>query len=182
MKKHTVTVFGSARGNETADLLATSYKLGGLIAEAGWVLCNGGYGGTMEAAARGAAEKGGEIVAVTVESFQREPNPYSSKVISRSRLLERLESLLELGDAFVVLPGGTGTLLEIAAVLEFQNKGMFQMKPMILYSDYWRQYFDSIKDILCKVNKSKTLELLYLATATEEIIEIIRTFFHDTLE
>ena len=121
--KRTVTVFGSGTVGPTDPLYRTATELGRMIAESGWALCNGGYGGTMEAAARGAVEAGGHTIGVTCRAFGRSgPNEFIREEISTSDLLERLGTLVRLGDAYVVLDGGTGTLAELALVWEMANK------------------------------------------------------------
>jgi uncharacterized protein (TIGR00725 family) len=110
------------------------------LAQAGFAIANGGYGGTMEASAKGATEAGGEVIGVTCLAFGRGmANKFISREIATKSLNERLEKLIELGSSYVVLAGGTGTLLELAMVWELKNKGFFTaQKPIILLGEYWR--------------------------------------------
>lgn len=142
----TVTVFGSALAQPGDEAYALAMDLGRRLATSGFRLCNGGYGGTMEAAARGAREALGApagTVGVTCELFhQRRANPWIDDVHPSRTLFERIEHLVALGDAFIILPGGTGTLLELAAVLELTAKGLVAPRPIILLGDYWRTVVD----------------------------------------
>ena len=94
----------------------------------------------MFASAEAAAKAGGEVIGVTCTAFKRgRANEYVSREILTSSLNERLNKLIELGDGYVVLPGGTGTLLELAAVWELKNKGFLDGgKPIILMGEFWR--------------------------------------------
>jgi len=131
-----VTVFGSSRVWSGSAAYATAHAVGACVARHGCELVNGGYSGTMEAAARGAREAGGEVVGVTVRTFDcATPNQFLSRRIETADLFERLARLVELGDLYVVLPGGTGTLLEFSLVWELLNKGI-SPKP-ILVDDTW---------------------------------------------
>lgn len=135
-----VTVFGSSQPEPLSPAYQTAYELGHAIAAAGWTLCNGGYGGTMEAAARGAVEAGGHTIGVTCSALggRGGPNPYIRQEVPTFDLLTRLDTLVRLGWAYVVLPGGTGTLLELALVWEMLNKSLLRRKaPIILLGDFW---------------------------------------------
>lgn len=139
MKKRTVTIFGSSRCRPADELYKIAYELGATIAHRGWVVCNGGYAGTMEASAKGAAEGGGPTIGVTCERFSASAaNPFIQEEIRATSLTERLATLARLGDAYVVLPGGTGTLLELSFVWERARKlgGGFS-RPIVLLGDYW---------------------------------------------
>lgn len=111
----TVTIFGSSRPLPGSEEYRIAQETGAMLASGGFTICNGGYGGTMEAAARGAHEAGGHTVGVTAGIFDRRANKWIKEVVSTNTLVERLLKLIELGDAYVLLRGGTGTLLELAA-------------------------------------------------------------------
>lgn len=135
-----VTVFGSSQPAPLTPAYQAAYELGRAIAAAGWTLCNGGYGGTMEAAARGAVEAGGHTIGVTCAAFggRSGPNAYIRQEVPTFDLLTRLNTLVRLGWAYVVLPGGTGTLLELALVWELLNKSLLRRRaPLILLGEHW---------------------------------------------
>lgn len=140
MPAYTVTIFGSGTASPNDDLYATARELGRLCAQAGWAVCNGGYGGTMEATARGAREAGGHTIGVTCPAFGRGgPNRWIAEQIETDNLFDRVRKLIELGDAYVVLPGGTGTLVELALVWELRCKGLIAARrPVLLLGDFWR--------------------------------------------
>jgi predicted Rossmann-fold nucleotide-binding protein len=101
----------------------------------------------MEAGARGAVEAGGHTMGVTLSNLgRRGPNPYIRQEIPTFSLLVRLETLIRLGHAYVVLPGGTGTLLELAAVWEMSNKRILRRAaPLILLGEHWRPVVAAVR-------------------------------------
>lgn len=123
MADTTITVFGSSSPKPGSTAYETAYDLGKAIAARGWHLCNGGYGGTMEASAKGAHDHGGSVTGVTCSIFGRSgPNAYLTHEVATDNLYQRVSELIDRGDAYVVLPGGTGTLVELALVWELINK------------------------------------------------------------
>ena len=146
MSERTITIFGTGRAGPGDDAYNLAYKTGKLLAKAGFTIANGGYGGTMFAAAKGAAEAGGQIIGVTCSAFKAgTANEYISREIVTGSLEERLDKLIKLARAYVVLPGGTGTLLELAKVWELKNKGFPDAdKPIILVSGFWLPLLDLI--------------------------------------
>ena len=146
MSVKTITIFGTGRAKPGDAAHTLGYKVGKLLSQAGFTIANGGYGGTMLAAAKGAAEAGGKIIGVTCSAFKDgKANEFISREIVTCSLDERLDTLLKLGQAYVVLPGGTGTLLELANVWELKNKGFLEAdKPIILVGGFWRPLLDLI--------------------------------------
>lgn len=146
MSERTITIFGTGRAGPGDDAYELAYKTGKLLARAGFTIANGGYGGTMLAAAKGAAEAGGQVIGVTCSAFKASTaNEYISREIVTDSLEERLHKLMKLGHAYVVLPGGTGTLLELANVWELKNKGFPDTdKPIILVGGFWLPLLDLI--------------------------------------
>ena len=147
MSEKTVTIFGTGNAKPGDSAYAMAYETGKVLAQAGFTIVNGGYGGTMLASAEGAFQVGGKTIGVTCSAFKRgRANEYISREIVTDSLDERLNKLIELGQAYVVLPGGTGTLLELAMVWELKNKGfMHQSKPVILVGRFWKPLIDLIE-------------------------------------
>jgi len=141
-----VTIFGTSRASAGGAIFTLAYETGALLAKVGFTVANGGYGGTMLAAAKGAAEAGGEIIGVTCSAFKsRRANKYVTREIVTGSLDERLDTLVKLGQAYIVLPGGTGTLLELAKVWELKNKGFLKTdKPIILLGGFWKPLIELI--------------------------------------
>ncbi|HXE74922.1 MAG TPA: LOG family protein [Candidatus Xenobia bacterium] len=132
-----VTVFGSSRPEPGSEPYETARRLGELLARAGFGVATGGYGGTMEAVSRGAREAGGKTIGVTAAVFNSPANQWVEEEIRVATWHERLLKLVELGAGYVVLPGGTGTLVELAVVWEWINKGFLLEKPVVTLGDFW---------------------------------------------
>lgn len=133
-----LVIFGGSDCGPTSGLCAAAEEVGRAAAQAGWTVVNGGYGGTMAASARGAREGGGRAIGVTCSIFKSPPNPHLSEIVPTNNLYHRLNALIELGDAYVVLPGSTGTLAELALVWELVNKRMIPRRPILCWGEYWR--------------------------------------------
>jgi uncharacterized protein (TIGR00730 family) len=137
-KRNTLVIFGGSAIDASGEICAAAEAIGRAAARAGWAIANGGYGGTMESSARGAHEAGGQAIGVTCSVFKSSPNPYIDEIIKTDNLFDRLRALIEIGDAYVVLPGSTGTLAELAVVWELVNKKMLPRRPILGWGDYWR--------------------------------------------
>ncbi len=146
MNEKTITIFGTAKARPGDAAYKLAYETGKELAHAGFTIANGGYGGTMLAAAKGASEAGGKTIGVTCSAFeQSRANEFISREIVVDSLDERLDTLINLGQAYVVLPGSTGTLLELAKVWELKNKGFLTAgKPIILVGGFWKPLVDLV--------------------------------------
>ncbi|MBL7215434.1 MAG: LOG family protein [Phycisphaerae bacterium] len=165
-----ITVFGTSKAQPGDSVFVLAETVGRLLAENGFCLVNGGYGGTMLAAAKGAAESGGRVLGVTCRVFKHgKANEYVTEEIQTDSLAERLAKLVDLGQAYLVLPGGTGTLLELADVWEHKNKGFSNAdKPIILVGNFWQPLLgmmaaadvDSVLHVECAETAEDAVELL----------------------
>jgi hypothetical protein len=171
MDEIVISVFGTGRAKpgEPAYLLAR--QVGRALAGAGFAIANGGYRGTMHAAAEGAAQAGGTVIGVTCSAFKNSvANEYVMREIVACSLEERLSTLVRLGRAYVVLPGGTGTLLELATVWELKNKGFLdRAKPIILMGEFWRPLVD-----LMAIDDPACTRHIAVAETPEQAVELIK--------
>jgi uncharacterized protein (TIGR00730 family) len=165
-----VTIFGTSRAKAGDTIFTLATETGRLLAQAGFTIANGGYGGTMLAAAKGAAEAGGEIIGVTCSAFKSsKANKYVTREVVTGSLDERLDTLVKLGRAYIVLPGGTGTLLELAKVWELKNKGFLTTnKPIILLGGFWKPLVE-----LVAIDDADSSRFVKLADAPKQAVEII---------
>ena len=170
MNKKTITIFGTSKAREGDSTYMLAYETGRLLAQAGFTIANGGYGGTMLAAAKGASEAGGEVIGVTCAAFKNSrPNKYVSREVVTTSLDERLDRLIQLGQAYVVLPGGTGTLLELAKVWELKNKGFLKTdKPIILLGGFWKTLVGSVAG-----EDPDSSRYIKLANEPQQVIKLI---------
>lgn len=171
----TVTIFGSAIPDENDAQYKFAYELGASLAKNGFNICNGGYGGIMEAVSKGAYDNGGFVYGVTIELWDKEPNQFITVEVREQKLFERITKLLELGDAYVILQGGTGTFLEFAAVLEYANKNLQQKKPVICHSQMWKEIV-TVMNKQMEIEKRRT-DLVKCIESVDEIVEYLKTLF-----
>lgn len=136
-----VGVFGSSLPREGEAAYEEAREIGRLVARReGRIVC-GGYGGVMEAVCRGAAEAGGSSLGVILEGRQ-DPNRWVTRVSAETDLSARLKRLRDASDAWIFLPRGLGTMLELVWISESVVKGDVGPRPFILLGDYWRATVD----------------------------------------
>ena len=170
MSEKVVTIFGTGRAKSGDAVYMLAAEMGRLLGQSGFVVANGGYGGTMLASAKGAVEAGGETIGVTCRAFKRgSANAYVRREIVTGSLDERLRTLIGVGQGYVVLPGGTGTLLELAMVWELKNKGFLDgRRPIILVGDFWKP----LLDLLVK-DDPESGGCVYCADGPEQVRDIL---------
>jgi uncharacterized protein (TIGR00730 family) len=170
MSEKIISIFGSGRAGSGEPAYELAYKLGRLLAETGFTIANGGYGGTMLAAAKASARAGGKIIGVTCTAFGRGPaNKYITREIVTASLDERLDTLVKLGAGYVILPGGTGTLLELAKVWELKNKGFLgRQKLIILAGVFWKPLVE-----LVTADDPGCARYVHLAEEPEQVRDIL---------
>ncbi len=134
-----VTVFGSARFKEDHSFYRLAREVGGRLARSGFTLLTGGGPGIMEAANRGAKEAGGRSVGCNIElPFETSHNPYLDTWVDFRYFFVRKVMLVKYSYAFVVMPGGFGTMDEIFETLTLIQTGKIQRFPLVLMgTEYW---------------------------------------------
>ena len=166
-----VAVFGSGAG--PPEDLDRGRALGLALARAGYGVINGGYGGVMDASARGASEAGGLAIGVTCKAFvdRAGANPHCTEVIEAATLVDRLAILIDRASAYVVLPGGVGTLIELALAWEHLRRDLVTPRPLVVWEEPWRR----IARILEEGPYAETgHELLTWVSGVEEAVAAIR--------
>lgn len=150
-----VTIFGSSIPAEGEKEFNDAFKLGKFLGVAGISICCGGYQGIMNAVSKGAAIYNVERIGVLVKIFNAVPSEYLSKKIICKNLYERLDNLISLADAFITLPGGTGTMLELSLVWELMNKNLITEKPIACVGKMWQRIVETMEE-RTKIEKRKT--------------------------
>lgn len=171
--KHIVTIFGSSKPSAEEPEYKLAYELGKLLAENSFDICNGGYGGVMEASALGAKNGGGKSIGIVTEHFQRLANPYIAEVICVKTLMDRLLKLVELGDAYVILRGSTGTLVELATVWEYMNKSAIKSKPIIIIGDFWFPLINTLKTELNYEGMKDVTKFISIVESPKECVKLL---------
>ena len=168
-----VAVFGSSEPAPGDAEYELARRVGRLLAEAGYEVVNGGYGGVMEGASLGAREGGGEAVGITTRIFTRgEGNPYLSRELPEQDLYLRTRALIEPSAAYIILPGKAGTLAELTFLWALQRAGLLGRKPVILVGPFWRGLVD---DLLARrlLEPSQAAATAHAATP-EEAVNLVR--------
>lgn len=138
-----ISVFGSSRpqpGDSDFDL---AYQLGHELAIAGYAVANGAYSGTMTAVSQGAAEAGGKVIGVTCDEIEAwrpgGPNRWVTEQVRYPTMWERLVHLVVRNEGVIALPGGVGTLTEIALTWNQLQIEVLPPRPFILLGSFWRE-------------------------------------------
>jgi len=145
-----VTVFGSARFGEDHPRYALAREVGRRVSQVGFTVMTGGGPGLMEAANRGAHEHGGLSVGCNIElPFEQAPNRYLDRVITCHYFFVRKVLLFKYSYAFVVLPGGLGTLDELTEALTLIQTGKIREFPVVLVgTDYWQPFVTLLQEMI----------------------------------
>src|SRR6516225_2472608 len=173
-----VTVFGSARIKSDDPHYELAREMGMAIARLGFTVMTGGGPGIMEAANRGAKEAGGRSVGCNIElPFEQTSNIYLDRCVRLHYFFVRKALLIKYSYAFVVMPGGVGTLDELfEAVTLIQNEKIKHFPIVIMGTDYWRHLIDFIQEMAQRGKISASdLELIYATDSVEEAMTHIRT-------
>ncbi len=174
MVEKVVTVFGSSKPVEGEDEYEFARRLGYELGKIGFTICNGGYSGTMEATARGAKEAGARTIGVTVSIFRGSANKWIDEEIKAKDLFERLKILIEKGDAYVVLRGGTGTLVELSLVWELMNKGLIELKPFVAVN-FWVPIIEVISKQLQYESRLDAIGYIKIINDVDGIVEHLKS-------
>ena len=170
--KKTITVFGSSFPKPGDEEYILAYKLGRFLGESNFNVCSGGYRGIMDAVSKGVTETGGEAIGITVDLYNVKPSENLTKEIKCNSLFERIEKLIDTGDGYIILPGGTGTLVELSVVWEYINKKMMSKKPVVCVGEYWNPIIETIENRM-KLEGRET-GLVKVFNGIDEAVEFIR--------
>lgn len=175
-----VTIFGGAAPQNNGTSYEDAFRLGRKLALAGHVVLTGGYIGTMEAASRGAAEAGGHVIGVTcaeVETWRNvKPNAWVLEERRFPSLHERLLALIDGCDAAIALPGGVGTLLEIAMMWNRMVIDAIPHRPLILVGKGWREAMTAFYSAQGSYVSEPAQALLSYANDVDEAFDLLHAF------
>lgn len=165
----TIAVFGSSRCDEQSTHYAEAYVLGRVLASSGYTVLSGGYGGSMAAVSRGAAEAGGKVIGVTCAIFDpRTGNTWLTEEIKAPTLIDRLHTMVERSDGFVGLRGGIGTLSEVTLVWSLLQTQALDGKRLVLLGGQWRPLIESFM-----THSEMGRSIAALATVVESPAQVI---------
>jgi uncharacterized protein (TIGR00730 family) len=173
-----VTVFGSARIKPGDPHYELTRKMGAAIARLGFTVITGGGPGIMEAANRGAKEAGGRSVGCTIELPSEQPtNVYLDRCVRMHYFFARKTLLVKYSYAFVVMPGGAGTLDELFEALTLIQTGKIKNFPIVIMgTDYWKELLYFIEKMAQRgMIAARDLSLIYATDSVDEAVAHIRT-------
>jgi uncharacterized protein (TIGR00730 family) len=171
-----VTVFGSARFNEGNEYYELARQVGRALAQVGFTVMTGGGPGVMEGANRGAREAGGVSVGCNIElPFEQYPNPYLDQWVVCHYFFVRKVLLLKYSYAFVVLPGGFGTLDELTEALTLIQTSKIDQFPVVLMCRaYWAPFMDLCQRMIAAGTISAhDLDLMLVTDSVDEAMKHI---------
>ena len=170
-----VSVFGSARTPQDSPHYASGVAIGAALAEAGYAVITGGGPGAMEAANRGASEAGGLSVGLGIElPFEQELNEWVDVGIAFRYFFVRKTMFVKYAQAFVILPGGFGTLDELFEALTLVQTRKVTRFPVVLFgSEYWSGLVDWLRTTMVPAATIRDTDL-DLFTVTDDVDEVVR--------
>jgi len=156
-----VTIFGSARVGREDPAYATAVEVGRLLGEAGYAIITGGGPGIMEAGNRGAREAGATSVGLNIElPFEQHVNPYVDVDVDFRYFFVRKTMLVKYAQAFVIFPGGFGTMDELFEALTLIQTGKIRDFPIVLFGrDYWGGLLDWVRSVMLSEGKASQADL-----------------------
>jgi uncharacterized protein (TIGR00730 family) len=173
-----VSIFGSARVKPGSDVYRLAEDLGRRLVEAGFSVITGGGGGVMEAGNKGAAEAGGHSVGLNIElPFEQRPNPYANVRLSFRYFFVRKVIFVKYSVAYIVMPGGYGTLDELAEAITLIQTQRIRPFPVILIgSDYWNGLIEWFRDQLARheMISPDDLDLIRVMDDPADVVRLIR--------
>src|SRR5213075_3031095 len=172
-----VTIFGSARVTEDGRSYDMARKMGAAIAKLGFTVMTGGGPGIMEAANRGAKEVGGRSVGCNIElPGEQAANAYLDRCVRMHYFFVRKALLVKYSYAFVVMPGGAGTLDELFNALTLIQTGKIKNFPVVIMgTDYWKELIGFIEKMARhRMIADADLSLIYATDSAEEAIAHIQ--------
>jgi uncharacterized protein (TIGR00725 family) len=174
-----ISVFGGSQTKEGSTAYSQAMELGSLLAKRGHNVLTGGYMGTMEAVSRGAAEAGGHVIGITCQEIENWRNTGANRWVveewKKDTLIQRLFALIESCDLALALPGGPGTLTEIALMWNLMIIGSLHRRPLILIGGGWRAVFDQVYNTLGEYSPQNQRELLKFAPDIKSAMDMIES-------
>ncbi len=176
-----VTIYGSARVKPDREEYQQAMQIARRLGELGFNIITGGGPGLMEAANKGATEAGVKSVGLNIELPDLQPpNPYSNITLSFNHFYIRKVMLVKYATAFIVLPGGLGTLDELTEVLNLIQTRKIKPFPVILFDgSYWKGFLEWMKDFALARGyiSEEDLTLLRLCDTIDEVFEAVQKWY-----
>ncbi|HYE13679.1 MAG TPA: TIGR00730 family Rossman fold protein [Pyrinomonadaceae bacterium] len=172
-----VAIFGSARTPADSPFYAAAQETAALLVEAGFAVITGGGPGIMEASNRGALDAGGVSIGCNIElPFEQQPNPYQTRSLTFKYFFVRKTMFVKYSTAFIIFPGGFGTLDELFEALTLIQTRKIRNFPVVLFgSEFWGGMMRWVEEQLLgsKYIAEGDLRLLHLTDSPSEVVDIV---------
>ena len=176
-----VAVYGSARVNPEDKLYIQTSEIAFKLGKLGFSIITGGGPGIMEAANKGASEAGVTSVGLNIELPEIQAcNIYSNKSITFHHFFIRKVMLVKYATAFVIMPGGIGTLDELTEVLTLIQTRKIKPFPVLLFdSKYWQGFLDWVRNVSLAAGyvNEEDVHLLRICDTTDEVVEAVQSWY-----
>ncbi|MBA7706213.1 hypothetical protein ES703_115062 [subsurface metagenome] len=177
-----VTIYGSARLQPDDELYTQTEEIAYLLGKAGFNIMTGGGPGVMEAANKGASRAGVKSVGLNIQLPQEQVcNDYANRSITFHHFFVRKVMLVKYASAFVIMPGGLGTLDEVTEVLTLIQTEKIRPFPVILYSTkYWRGFLDWLKGTVldCGAISEEDFDLLRVFDSPKDVVSAVEKWYN----
>ena len=176
-----VTMFGSARTSPDDPVYLEAVETARKLGEAGFAVITGGGGGIMEAGNKGASEAGAESVGLGIElPFEQKINEYVTRAMEFRYFFARKTMFLKYAQAYLIFPGGWGTLDEMMEALTLIQTRKIQQFPVILFgSEYWQGLLDWFRERV-EVEKKISpddMDLIHVVDTPDEVVMIVTDYY-----
>jgi uncharacterized protein (TIGR00730 family) len=176
-----VTIYGSARLKPDDKLFAKTEEIARRLGELGFSIITGGGPGVMEAANKGAIEAGVASIGLNIELPEEQAsNPYATKSITFHHFFVRKVMLVKYATAFVMMPGGLGTLDELTEVLTLIQTGKIKPFPVLLFdSKYWKGFLDWLRNqtLARGFVAEDDFDLLRICDTPDEVVDTVQQWY-----
>ncbi len=176
-----VTIYGSAQVAPSHEYYAKAQQIAYLLGKLGFTIITGGGPGIMEAANKGANEAGSTSIGLNIElPEQQKCNTFATKVITFNHFFVRKVMLVKYASAFIIMPGGLGTLDELTEVLVLIQTQKIKPFPVILFgSEHWKGFLDWLRGRVLEGGfiTKEDLSLLIISDDPDEIVNIIQNWY-----
>jgi uncharacterized protein (TIGR00730 family) len=176
-----VTIYGSARLNPGDELYAQTEEIARRLGEKGFSIITGGGPGVMEAANKGALEAGATSIGLNIELPEEQVcNAYTTKSITFSHFFARKVMLVKYATAFIIMPGGLGTLDELTEVLCLMQTHKIKPFPVVLFhSPYWKGFLDWLRAVVLtrEFVSEEELHALTICDRPDEVVHAVQRWY-----
>ncbi|MDQ6968991.1 MAG: LOG family protein [Mariprofundus sp.] len=170
-----LAAFGSSRISSESGVYQDVLLLSEKIARSGWDGITGGHQGMMAAFSEGMHAGSGHIQGITLERFPTPPNNTLSEEIRAHNFFDRMGSMIEQADAWLVLPGGLGTLAELAMTWDLIAIHVLEPRPLLLYGNMWPAIIHTLSDELI-ISADKAFDSIQICTKHQDILDALQPY------